>query len=76
VIWVDNRDNISKLLGTTFGLSLTPQNVDDFFKERVSKNLRYWCTIKVNSTGRSIVANKILISSILFFVAIWGSSKK
>jgi hypothetical protein len=76
VTWVDDRDDIRKLLGTPFGLSLTSHNVDEFLQERVSQSLRYWCTTKVNSTGRSIVVNKILISSIHFFISIWGGTKK
>jgi hypothetical protein len=76
VTWIDDGADISKLLGTPFGLSLSTQNVDDFLKERVTKSLCYWCTTKVNSIGRSVVVNKILVSSVLFFVAIWGGSKK
>jgi hypothetical protein len=76
VTWIDEEDDISKLLGTPFGLSMSSQSMDDFIKERVNKSLRYWCTTKVNSTGRGIVVNKILLSSIFFFISIWGGSKK
>jgi hypothetical protein len=64
-----------KITFTPFGLSLKSQSVYKFMKERVNKSLRYWCTTKVNSTGKSIIANKILMSSMFFFMSIWGGIK-
>jgi hypothetical protein len=76
VVWVDEEDDLSKLFGTPFGLSLKASNVDEFLKDRVNKSLRYWCTTKVNSTGRSIIANKVLLSSMFFFMSILGDTKQ
>jgi hypothetical protein len=75
VLWVDGGDDLSKLLGTPFGLSLKSQSIDEFMKERVNQRLRYRCTIKINSIGRSIIANKILLSSMFFFMSIWDGTK-
>jgi hypothetical protein len=76
VSWIDDEQDLSKLLGTPFGLSMSAQCVDEFLVERVHKSLRYWCTTKVNSTGRGVVVNKILLSSIFFFISIWDGTQK
>lgn len=76
---MDDEIDLSKLLSTPFGfgLAVNALRVDDFLKDRGNKILQYWCTTKVNLTRRSIVANKILLSSIfslsLFEVVLkWG----
>jgi hypothetical protein len=77
VQWAELGD-ISKLLGTPFGLSLSADDVDQFLIEKIDKKLKYWITTRINNTGRAVVANGILISTALFFLAIWegGGSDK
>jgi hypothetical protein len=70
VQWAELGD-ISKLLGTPFGLSLSADDVDQFLIEKIDKKLKYWITTRINNTGRAVVANGILISTALFFLAIW-----
>jgi hypothetical protein len=71
--WASNQD-ISKLLGTPFGLSISATDVDCFLSERMDKKLRYWSGRKLNLTGRTIIGNSVLISTTLYFLAIWGGS--
>lgn len=74
VTWVDNGD-ISKLLGTPFGLDMTSNDVNEFLLAKVRKKLLHWCQAKVNVTGRGVVVNSVLLSSMFFFLVIWGGTK-
>jgi hypothetical protein len=60
--WVSEH-NLSKLLGTPFGISLSSQDVNDFLLTRTDKKLQYWTTKKLNSTGRAVICNGILRAS-------------
>ena len=75
IAWADN-DNVSKLLGAPFGLSLSLANVDDFLYEKLAKKLTYWSSTKINPTGRGVVANIVLLSTMFLFLSIWGGTKK
>jgi hypothetical protein len=67
---------VSKLLGTTFGLSITTDDADTFLVERINKALQYWSTKKINSIRRGIVVNGVLLSSTCFFTSMWGGTLK
>jgi hypothetical protein len=73
--WEENKD-VSKLLGTTFGLSLSTCNIDDFLPDRIHNSLGYWSATKINSTGHGTIVNSILLSSTFYFTSIWGGTKK
>jgi hypothetical protein len=73
--WVDQH-NISNMLGTAFGLSLDSGDMDKFLQTRVDKSLQHWTTTKINYTGRRAVVNNILLSSLLYFLSIWGGTQK
>ena len=73
VKWAKSED-ISKLLGVPFGLSLDSGKVDRFLLERLSKKLKFWSSTRINVTGRTVVSNTILISSLLYFLAVWSRS--
>ena len=75
ITWAD-EEGVSKLLGAPFGLSLATKDVDYFLLDKLSKKLVHWSTTKLNPTGRSIVANSVLLSSTFFFLSIWGGSRK
>ena len=75
ITWAD-VEGVSKLLGAPFGLSLATKDVDSFLLDKLSKKLVHWSSTKLNPTGRSIVANSVLLSSTFFFFSIWGGSKK
>jgi hypothetical protein len=70
------EDDVARLLGTPFGLTLGQEGVDQFLIERIDKKLKYWSAMHINNAGRAMVGNGILISSVFFFLAIWGGSKK
>jgi hypothetical protein len=71
--WVDSQD-ISKLLGPPFGLDISIEDTDRFFTTRIEKQLVYWCSQRLNVVGREVIMNSVLISSLLYFLAIWGGS--
>jgi hypothetical protein len=65
-------DDISKLLGTPFGIDISSEDVNKFLLDRKDKKLQYRTSRKLNNIGRSIICNGILTSSTMFFLAIWG----
>jgi hypothetical protein len=73
VIWARD-DEVSKLLGTPFGMNINSGDVDKFLLDRVNKKLEYWCKLKHKSIGRAVVVNSVLLSSTIFFVSIWGGT--
>ena len=75
ITWAD-EEGVSKLLGAPFGLSLTSKDVDSFLIDKLTKKLVHWSTTRINPTGRSVVANSVLLSSTFFFLSIWGGTKK
>ena len=75
ISWAD-EEGVSKLLGAPFGLALTTKDVDTFLLDKLTKKLVHWSTTKINPTGRSVVANIVLLSSTFFFLSIWGGSRK
>lgn len=74
IVWVDGAST-SKLLGMIIGMSLAATSVDSFLQDRVLKQLQYWCTARINSTGRGVIVNHLLLSSIIYFASIWGGTK-
>lgn len=73
VTWAEDEE-VSKLLGAPFELSLTSGDVDKFLYDKISKKLLHWSTQKINPTGRVVVANTVLISAMFFFLSIWGGT--
>jgi hypothetical protein len=43
---------------------------------KIDKKLQYWSTVRLNASGREVVANSVLISTCLYFLALWGRTKK
>lgn len=73
--WATNQE-VSKLLGTPLGLSISSSQIDNALLQRLDKKFNYWSQAKINSAGRAIIANAVLVSSLLYFLAIWGGSKQ
>lgn len=48
---------------------------DELLKAKIDKKLKYWNTTNINTTWRSVIANRILLSSIFFFATLWGDIK-
>jgi hypothetical protein len=61
---------VSKLLGSPFGLTLSMQDVDSFLSAKIDRKLAYWSSLKLNAARKEVVANGILISSMLYFLAL------
>jgi hypothetical protein len=68
--------DISKLLGAPFGVSLSTANVNQILLEKIDRKLQYWCTTHLNLAGREVVVNGVLISACLYYLALWGGTKK
>ena len=45
--WADEKD-LSKLLGTPFGIDVDTEDIDSFLIKRVKAKLDYWVTTKLS----------------------------
>jgi hypothetical protein len=75
VTWA-NEDDVSKLLGAPFRLSLTSGDVNEFLIERIKKKLTHWTAVRANLTGRAVIVNNVLLGAYYFFFSIWGGTKR
>ena len=75
ITWVD-EEGVNKLLGASFGLSLSTKDVDSFLFDKLTKKHIHWSTTKLNPRGHSVVANSVLLSSTFFFLFVWGGYRK
>jgi hypothetical protein len=73
--WAEEGD-LSKLLGTPFGLNLNVSDVDHFLYSKISRKLAYWSTMKLSLAGRTLICNHVLLSTLWFFISVWGGSNK
>ena len=73
--WAEEGD-LSKLLGTSFGLNLNTKDVDQFPYNKMTKKLEYWSNMKLSLAGRIVICNQVLLSTFWFFITVWGSLKK
>lgn len=79
--WLNSYDwswaqigELSKLLGTPFGLELDTKNVDDFLVEKITKKLKYWSTTRLSLAGRTLIVNQVLLSTLYYFLAVWAGT--
>ena len=61
--WAATRD-LSKLLGTPFGLKLVLQDIDHFSLNRVKSKLEYRSSTKLSLAGCTLVVNQVLMSAL------------
>jgi hypothetical protein len=73
--WATEGD-LSKLLGTPFGLNLNTRDVDQFLYNKIAKKLDYWSKMKLSLAGRAVICNQVLLSTLWFFITVWGGSNK
>jgi hypothetical protein len=73
--WTEEED-LLKLLGTPFSLNLDTKVVDQFFYGKIIKKLEYWRTMKLSLAGRAIICNQVFLSTLWFFITVWGGSNK
>jgi hypothetical protein len=67
---------LSKLLGTSFGLNLDTKDVDQFLYGKITKKLDYWSIMKLSLAGRAVIYNQVLLSTLWFFITVWGGFNK
>jgi hypothetical protein len=53
-------------------MDITIEDANSFLKAKIQKKLMYWVTVRLNSAGREVITNNVLVSSLLYFLAIWG----
>jgi exonuclease III len=75
VTWAEEED-VGKLLGAPFGLSLTSGDINDFLYERIRKKLTHWSATMMNLTGRAVIVNSVLLGACFYFFSIWGGTKQ
>jgi hypothetical protein len=66
--------NIAKLLGIPFGIEIDIVDVDSFLFQKIHKKLVYWTSLKLSLAGRSVIVNSVLLSTLWYFISIWGGS--
>ena len=67
--------DISKLLGAPFSLTLTGEDANQFLMAKIDRKLLYWIKTRVNLVGQEVIANTMLISTCLYFLAICSGTK-
>ena len=73
--WAEEGD-LSKLLGTPFGLNLDTKDIDQFLYNKIAKKFVYWRSMKLSLAGRIVICNQVLLSTLWFFITVWGGSNK
>lgn len=68
---VTPAQELSRLLGTPFGVDLETRDVDRFLANKLTTKLRYWTSVHLSLAGRVIIVNSILLSSLWYFLNIW-----
>lgn len=68
-------NSITRFLGIPFGLSPAVADVDKFLIEKVTKKLKYWTSTHLSLAARVVVVNSVLLSTLWYFLSIWGGSK-
>ena len=69
--WAKEGD-LSKLLGTLFGLNLNTPDIDQFLYAKIFKKLDYWSTMKLSLAGIVVICNHVFLSTLLFFNMVGG----
>ena len=73
--WAE-EDELSKLLGTPFGLNLNTRNVDQFLYNKIAKKLEYWSGMRLSLAGRIVICNQVLLSTLwIFYHGLGGGVK-
>ena len=66
--------DVTKLLGTSFGLTIETKNTSQFLYNKVHKKLNYQTATYLSLARRALVINSILLSNFWFFFSIWRES--
>jgi hypothetical protein len=68
------ENQLSKLLGTPFGQSLSMTDISDILHHKITKKLSYWGRQFLSLAGRRLIVNSILLSTLWFFIQLWVGS--
>lgn len=49
-------------------------DVDEFLAAKVKKKLTYWTSIHLSLASRTVIVNAVLLSTLWYFITIWGGS--
>jgi hypothetical protein len=55
-------------------MDITTEDANSFLMAKIEKKLMYWVTVRLNSAGQEVIANSVLVSFLLYFLAIWGGT--
>lgn len=72
--WIP-EGNLSKLLGSPFGLSISTADIDNFLVDKVRRKLTYWTSTKLSLAGRRLIVNQVLMSTLWYFIGVWAGSR-
>jgi hypothetical protein len=67
---------LAKLLGAPFGIELSTEDIDQFLIEKIELKLHYWTTLRLSLAARAVVVNMVLLSTLWYFITLWGGSLK
>lgn len=69
--WAE-ENNLNKLLGTPFGINPLTTDVDSFLRAKITKEFTFWTYVHFSLASRSFIVNSVLLSSLWYFLSIWG----
>lgn len=73
--WATTSD-LSKLLGTLFGLHMDLHNVDQPFVDKVKSKLKCWSSTHLSLICRTFIVNHMLMSYLWYFTTVWVGFKR
>lgn len=69
--WAEEGD-LSKLLGTPFGLNLNTLDIDHFLYSKIAKKLDYWSSMNLSLACRVVICNHSTLYTLVFYYCVWG----
>jgi hypothetical protein len=73
--WAATSD-LSKLMGTLFGLHMELHNVDQSLVDKVKAKLKCWSSTHLSLACRTFIVNRMLMSSLWCFTTVWVGLKR
>ena len=73
--WVAEQ-YLAKMLGTSFNIRMDIVDIDAFMMQKIQWKLSYWLSIHLSLAGRQVIINSIFLSTLWFFICVWGGTLK
>jgi hypothetical protein len=67
---------LSKLLGTAYGLKLELLDVDNLLMNKIKKKITFYGSRHLSLARRRLIVNKVLASMLWFSVMVWARAWK